>query len=97
MATHSSVLAWENPMDGGAWRATVHRLTKTLTQLVGRACTHFINRTCVPFTGATVRKLLKHSACQLSGELPVLALLTVGGGSDQNHAYKTAHSRRYIV
>ena len=23
MATHSSILAWENPMDRGAWRATV--------------------------------------------------------------------------
>ena len=28
MATHSSVLAWKNPMDRGAWRATVHRVTK---------------------------------------------------------------------
>ena len=24
MATHSSILAWENPMDGGAWQVTVH-------------------------------------------------------------------------
>jgi len=24
MATHSSILAWKNPMGGGAWRATVH-------------------------------------------------------------------------
>ena len=24
MATHSCILAWENPMDRGAWRATVH-------------------------------------------------------------------------
>ena len=24
MATHSSILAWENPMDRGAWQATVH-------------------------------------------------------------------------
>ena len=24
MATHSSVLAWENPTDRGAWWATVH-------------------------------------------------------------------------
>ena len=24
MAIHSSILAWKNPMDGGAWRATVH-------------------------------------------------------------------------
>ena len=25
MVTHSSILAWKNPMDRGAWRATVHR------------------------------------------------------------------------
>ena len=24
MATHASILAWRIPMDGGAWRATVH-------------------------------------------------------------------------
>ena len=24
MVTHSSILVWKNPMDGGAWRATVH-------------------------------------------------------------------------
>ena len=24
MATHSSTLAWKNPMDGGAWWAIVH-------------------------------------------------------------------------
>ena len=28
MATHSSILAWKNPMDGGAWRATVHRVAE---------------------------------------------------------------------
>ena len=25
MATHSSILAWKNPINGGAWCATVHR------------------------------------------------------------------------
>ena len=25
MATHSSILAWRIPMDGGAWRATVQK------------------------------------------------------------------------
>ena len=30
MATHSSILAW-NPMDRGAWRATVHRVAKSQT------------------------------------------------------------------
>ena len=29
MATYSSILAWKNPMDRGAWRATVHEITKT--------------------------------------------------------------------
>ena len=33
MATHSSILALENPMDRGAWRATVHRVTKSRTRL----------------------------------------------------------------
>ena len=27
-ATHSSILAWRNPMDRGTWRATVHRVAK---------------------------------------------------------------------
>ena len=31
MATHSSVLAWRIPMDRGAWRATVHGVTKNRT------------------------------------------------------------------
>ena len=33
MATHSSVLAWRIPMDKGAWRAAVHRVTKSRTQV----------------------------------------------------------------
>ena len=33
MATHSSVLVWEIPMDRGTWRATVHEVTKSWTQL----------------------------------------------------------------
>ena len=28
----------ENPMDRGTWRATVHRVTKSQTQLSGLAC-----------------------------------------------------------
>ena len=28
MATHTSILAWRIPMDRGAWRATVHEVTK---------------------------------------------------------------------
>ena len=33
MATHSSILARENPTDRGAWRATVHGVAKNRTQL----------------------------------------------------------------
>ena len=33
MATHSSILAWRIPMDREAWKATVHGVTKSQTQL----------------------------------------------------------------
>ena len=35
MATHSNMLAWESPMDGGAWQATatVHGVAQSWTQL----------------------------------------------------------------
>ena len=28
MATHSNILAWGNPLDRGAWQATVHGVAK---------------------------------------------------------------------
>ena len=31
MATHSSIFAWGNPMDRGAWWATAHGVTKSRT------------------------------------------------------------------
>ena len=31
MATHSRILAWKNPMDRGAWRATVHGVATSWT------------------------------------------------------------------
>ena len=33
MASHFSILAWRIPMDRGAWRATVHGVTKSWTRL----------------------------------------------------------------
>ena len=41
VAAHSSILPWRIPMDRGAWRATVHRVTKSQTrpkQLGRQAC-----------------------------------------------------------
>ena len=37
MAAHSSILAWRNPMDRGAQRATVHIVTKSQTQVSNQA------------------------------------------------------------
>ena len=33
MTTHFRILAWRIPVDRGAWRATVHRVAKSWTQL----------------------------------------------------------------
>ena len=33
MATHSNILAWRIPMNKGDWRATVHEVAKSWTQL----------------------------------------------------------------
>ena len=33
METHPSIFAWRIPMDRGAWRATVHGVTKSPTRL----------------------------------------------------------------
>ena len=33
MVIHSSILAWRIPMDRGGWRATIHGVTKSWTQL----------------------------------------------------------------
>ena len=33
MAPHSSTLTWENPMDGGAWKAAVHGVARSQTRL----------------------------------------------------------------
>ena len=31
LATHSSILAWKNPVDRGAWWATIHRVRNSQT------------------------------------------------------------------
>ena len=35
MANHSSILAWKNPTEGGAWRAKGHGVAKSRTRLSG--------------------------------------------------------------
>ena len=44
IATHSSILAWRvHPKDRGAWRATVHRVAKSWTQLKQLSVHYFVN------------------------------------------------------
>ena len=40
MATLSSILPWEIPMNRGTWRATVHRVTQSWIQLSDLAYMH---------------------------------------------------------
>ena len=49
MATHSSILAWKNPMDRGAWWAAVHGITKSRTQLNDLTVSHLVHLW-VPFS-----------------------------------------------
>ena len=46
MATHSGFLAWKNPMDRGAWRATVHGFAKSWTWLNGFSTSWNLERWC---------------------------------------------------
>ena len=45
MATHSTILCLENPMDRGAWQATIHGVTKSWTQLSTHICPKVTNDT----------------------------------------------------
>ena len=40
MATHSSIPAWGNSMDRGAWQAIVYWVAKTQTQLKQHSTAH---------------------------------------------------------
>ena len=40
MATHSSILAWEDPMGRGAWQVIVYRVAKSPTRLHTHTHTH---------------------------------------------------------
>jgi len=44
MATHSSILAWRIPMDGGAWQAIVNGVTKSQIWLSDRLSTMKYNK-----------------------------------------------------
>ena len=47
MATHSSILAWRNLMDGEAWWAIVHGVAKSQTQLEQLSTQHTHTQVCI--------------------------------------------------
>ena len=53
MATRSSILAWRIPKDKGAWRATVHGVTESLTPSE-RLSTHTYTRPARSHSGPRV-------------------------------------------
>ena len=56
MVAHSSILAWENPMDRGAQWATVHGIEKSRMRLSMHACA------CISHYGM-VSKRISHFLC----------------------------------
>ena len=71
MATHSRILAWRIPMDRGAWRATVHGVTKSRTRLK-RLSTHASCTTQIsfPFQSEAVYSLEKAASAPVCSSLP---------------------------
>ena len=62
MASHFSILVRKNPMDRGAWQATVHRVPKEL-DMTEHACTHIPTTV----TQATRAALFPYPALSVSG------------------------------
>ena len=50
MATYSSILAWKNPMDRGAWWATVHGAERSRIRLSTHACTVSFTQVSAPWS-----------------------------------------------
>ena len=44
MATHSSILAWKNPMDRGAWQGTIQGVARIRHNLATKPLTHHIQQ-----------------------------------------------------
>jgi len=74
MATHSSILAWENPMDRGAWQATVHGVKRVRLDLAIKPPPPNIGSIC-GFELVFLSSLDKYSKEELLDYLVVLFLI----------------------
>ena len=61
MATHSSILAWENAMDGGAWWDTVQGVAKSRTRLSDFTFTFILFQILFPFR--ILQNIVQNSLC----------------------------------
>ena len=75
MATHSSILAWRNPMGRGAWRATVHGITKSRMWLSTAQHSHLSSQWAVSnYVTCFQEALLKETSLFIYLFLPLLTL-----------------------
>jgi len=78
MTTHSSILAWKNPMDRGTWQATGHVVTKSQTRQRDWART----RTLHPWEGfSNFLQPQKEEFCDWLAR----SVIGKGEGSDDTH------------
>ena len=80
-ATHARILGQENPMEGGAWWATVHGVAKSRTQLSNFTFFHF-HLLLIKSTFVSFLFFLKHlkkffCCCSLKGILSHIILLAI--------------------
>ena len=70
MSTHCSILAWRSFMDRGVWRAAVHGVEKSWTQLSNLACTplHFTGQKSEAQRNPKAKRLLQQVYWKQSGQ-----------------------------
>ena len=83
MATHSSIFAWRMPWTRGSWRATVHGVTKSRTQLKRLQANYII---LLPFHHMTKMNLL--AILQSSFSHFLLSLLLLNTVNSKDHVLK---------
>ena len=63
----------ENPMDRGAWKATVHRMGKSRTRQSDLACTHTHTHTLEHYSAMKKKEVTPFVASQMDLEIIILS------------------------
>ena len=83
MATHSSILAWRIPVDGGAWLAIVHGVAKNRTRLSDFTFTFSHSLSLAPMGAASARDPPGRAARRPRAEHPLFP--DTGKGRQRPH------------